>query len=70
MTEITAKSIVERILFGKGGSKADYAKDIEALIEAKCKEQRDICAKEWIMTTGDDIEEIIKAIGNAPSPNL
>lgn len=41
MTEITAKSIVERILFGKGGSKADYAKDIEALIEFKCKEAVD-----------------------------
>lgn len=43
--EPTPESIVERILFGKGGSKADYAKDIESYkdlcVKKACKELRE-----------------------------
>jgi len=40
-----AEEIIERILFGKGGSKEDYVNLIKEYAKAKCKEQREICAK-------------------------
>ena len=74
--KLSAEDIVERILFGKGGSKSDYANDIKQLVkeqvERACKEQREICADLLVghkqTGLGRLILSIKKEIRNAPQP--
>ena len=68
-----AKEIIERILFGKGGSKEDYVNLIKEYSKAKCKEQRTLCANYYRIRTPNEKNNgttLFEDIKNAPEPDF